>query len=383
MPQVVMLLLHLEGVSFIQWLQTTFSDFADVLLFLTRMGDPRHAFLVYFPLALVFSRSVGLRALLVAIISEWTNLILKWYVPPSHFELWMTPPPSIDATWRAPFWWIKDPEIFEEGKAPHLEQYSLTCETGPGSPSGHCMVTAAVLWVVASGLMSDLSAAPSNSWKRNPLIRAAPWLVYSLILTAAGVSRLFIATHFPHQVLFGTAVGVLIGYMFNRVQVQSFRPSMCVALSAGLAVSAMGLYGILLHLFSVDPSWSIQKAMQWCANPDWVHLGTTPFFSIARDSGSSLGLAVALHSILPQAGTGTHNSLDTSSHEGKASGVSTVGFLLLLLSLTLSTEYWVLPQDPQLLLYSLVFVKSGFLTVAVIGLVTGFRKMIQKKQKNW
>ncbi|XP_078661661.1 glucose-6-phosphatase 3-like [Branchiostoma floridae x Branchiostoma belcheri] len=366
MPQVVMLLLHLEGVSFIQWLQTTFSDFADVLLFLTRMGDPRHAFLVYFPLALVFSRSVGLRTLLVAIISEWTNLILKWML---HGE--------------RPFWWIKDPEIFEEGKAPHLEQYSLTCETGPGSPSGHCMVTAAVLWVVASGLVSDLSAAPSNSWKRNPLIRAAPWLVYSLILTAAGVSRLFIATHFPHQVLFGTAVGVLIGYMFNRVQVQSFHPKMCVALSAGLAVSAMGLYGILLHVFSVDPSWSIQKAMQWCANPDWVHLGTTPFFSIARDSGSSLGLAVALHSILPQVGTRTHNSLDTSSHEGKASGVSTVGFVLFLLSLTLSTEYWVLPQDPQVLLYSLVFIKSGFLTVAVIGLVTGFRKLIQKKQKNW
>nr|AJV88489.1 glucose-6-phosphatase [Branchiostoma japonicum] len=364
-----MLLLHLEGVSFIQWLQTTFSGFADVLLFLTRMGDPRHAFLVYFPLALVFSRSVGLRTLLVAIISEWTNLILKWML---HGE--------------RPFWWIKDPEIYEEGKAPHLEQYSLTCETGPGSPSGHCMVTAAVLWVVASALVSDLSAAPSNSWKRNPIIRAAPWLIYGLILTAAGVSRLFIATHFPHQVLFGTAVGVLIGYVFNRVQVESFRPRMCVALSAGLAVSAMGLYGILLHLFNVDPSWSIQKAMQWCANPDWVHLGTTPFFSIARDSGSSLGLAVALHSILPQVGTmrtGTQNSLGSSSPEGKAGGVSTACFLLFLLSLTLSTEYWVLPQDPQVLLYSLVFVKSAFLTVAVIGLVTGFSKLIQKKQKNW
>eukprot|EP00058_Branchiostoma_floridae_P009226 XP_002594714.1 hypothetical protein BRAFLDRAFT_281260 [Branchiostoma floridae] len=361
-----MLLLHLEGVSFIQWLQTTFSDFADVLLFLTRMGDPRHAFLVYFPLALVFSRSVGLRTLLVAIISEWTNLILKWML---HGE--------------RPFWWINDPEIYEEGKAPHLEQYSLTCETGPGSPSGHCMVTAAVLWVVTSALVSDLSAAPCNSWKRNPMIRAAPWLIYSFILTAAGVSRLFIATHFPHQVVFGTAVGTDITR--SKSAKEAIHCPSCQVLlhvyKMVLISKALGPHSCV-NTMGIDPSWSIKKATQWCAHPEWVHLGTTPFFSVARDSGSSLGLAVALHSILPQVKTARDRTMD-SSPEGKTVGVSTVGFLLLLLSLTLSTEYLVLPQEPQTLLYSLVFVKSALLTVGVIGLVTGFSKLIQKKQKNW
>ena len=52
----------------------------DHLMILTsRMGDPRSSFLVFFPLAYSFSTVLGTRVLLIACLSEWLNMVLKWY----------------------------------------------------------------------------------------------------------------------------------------------------------------------------------------------------------------------------------------------------------------------------------------------------------------
>lgn len=71
--------LHGEGVRFIIYLQNAFSGFTNEMLFLSRVGDPRNSFFIYFPVAYNLDKVVGLMVLWVAVMSEWLNLILKWY----------------------------------------------------------------------------------------------------------------------------------------------------------------------------------------------------------------------------------------------------------------------------------------------------------------
>lgn len=55
-----------------------------------------------------------------------------------------------------PFWWVKETDIYEKYKitAPVMQQTAHTCETGPGSPSGHCMHAAVVGFVLAQWLIA-------------------------------------------------------------------------------------------------------------------------------------------------------------------------------------------------------------------------------------
>jgi glucose-6-phosphatase len=48
-----------------------------------------------------------------------------------------------------PYWWIPENNPPTGGIA-RLHQFPVTCETGPGSPSGHLMVTAAVWQIILS-----------------------------------------------------------------------------------------------------------------------------------------------------------------------------------------------------------------------------------------
>lgn len=46
---------------------------------ITHMGDPKAAFLLVFPFAYFISKRTGVAVLWVAAISEWLNLVFKWY----------------------------------------------------------------------------------------------------------------------------------------------------------------------------------------------------------------------------------------------------------------------------------------------------------------
>lgn len=53
-----------------------------------------------------------------------------------------------------PYWWVfQNQEYLQVRFIPEeIKQFSLTCETGPGSPSGHVMVSASV-WYFMIHLM--------------------------------------------------------------------------------------------------------------------------------------------------------------------------------------------------------------------------------------
>lgn len=48
-------------------------------MWISKVLDPRYAYLVFFPLMFHFNRSSGVRTLWTAAVVEWLNHVSKWY----------------------------------------------------------------------------------------------------------------------------------------------------------------------------------------------------------------------------------------------------------------------------------------------------------------
>ncbi|XP_056015043.1 glucose-6-phosphatase 2-like isoform X2 [Ostrea edulis] len=256
---------HLRGVEIIHQIQHTFRHHVDLMQILTRVGDPRYAFLIYFPLAYCLHQATGTRVLWIACLSEWLNGVLKWIL---HGQ--------------RPYWWVNEVKLHDNVlNIPSLEQYSLTCETGPGSPSGHAMVTSAVLYSIGTSFMQH------GIQQAKAVERVLVWVSFTVVLVAVNVSRLFIATHFPHQVVAGSLTGILLAEVVKHEYTSGLTfkhyAIWCIVLVIGVCVTYFGI-----SILSLDPLWSLTLAKKWCANPEWVHPDTTPFFTFTRDVSSLL-----------------------------------------------------------------------------------------------
>ncbi|CAH1772797.1 unnamed protein product [Owenia fusiformis] len=322
--------LHVYGVDVIVKLQATFKGNSEYMLALSHLGDPRNAFLIYFPLAYFCHHSVGKRVLFLAAIAEWLNAVLKWFL---HGE--------------RPYWWVNE-EKSHWNTTVRLQQYKLTCETGPGSPSGHAMVTSAVWFVMVSSVLHYAIEKHRAVWS------VLLWTWFSVFMLCVSVSRCFIATHFPHQVLAGTFTGILLAWVVctqistNKLQLKHY-----VITSLWLLVSSLGVYSLLQQL-GVDPAWSISKASRWCARPEWIHLDTTPLFALMRDAGQILGLGIGVCLI-------------------KEPILSSIGKLLCIpitIGLTLTSEQIKVPVvSSTVIFYTMALYKHTMLPIVVVGVV--------------
>ncbi|NWY05658.1 G6PC3 phosphatase, partial [Nothoprocta ornata] len=173
--------LHGAGVQAARALQAGPPCMERVWLSLSSLADPRSVFTVCFPLAFCLDRAVGVAVLWAGLLSEWLNVVSKWFL-----------------FGERPFWWVHESGLFEEQPL-SLRQFPISCETGPGDPSGHCMITGAALWPLASALAARCS--------RSAALRCSPFAAYALLLLAVGLSRVFVLAHFPHQVLGGIVAG--------------------------------------------------------------------------------------------------------------------------------------------------------------------------------
>ncbi|ELT95925.1 hypothetical protein CAPTEDRAFT_186644 [Capitella teleta] len=254
--------LHLKGIELILWTQRIFQDHSDVMLVLSHLGDPRNAFLVFFPLMYFCNYSAGIKTLWVAAVTEWINAILKWFL-----------------FGHRPYWWIHETSLYTDGQRPDLQQFPLTCETGPGSPSGHAMVSSAVL---ATMIIHHQSMKHSKRCT-NILL----WACFVIVMFLIGLSRCFISTHFPHQVVAGTLSGITIALICDRLPLLTASFGWYLVVSVTFLLSGPVLY-FAVETFGADPMWSLHSALQWCANRKWVHLDTTLFFSMTRDSAALL-----------------------------------------------------------------------------------------------
>ncbi|XP_078795400.1 glucose-6-phosphatase 2 [Oryzias latipes] len=274
--------IHSFGVLVIQHLQNDYKDYHALLNFMSTVGDPRNIFYFYFPFWFHLSHDVGTKMIWVAVIGDWFNLIFKWIL-----------------YGQRPYWWVQETHLYQNHSVPRLEQYYITCETGPVNPSGHAMGSSCVWYVmITSALNFAKPSTVSSHWsfQRFYLLRLSLWMVFWAIQISVGVSRVFIATHFPHQVILGLFTGVLVAEGFDHITLV-YNASFKVYLQANIFLLSFAVcFYLLLTLMDIDPSWSVTKAKKWCANPDWIHLDTTPFAGLVRNLGALFGLGLALNS---------------------------------------------------------------------------------------
>ncbi|NXN86388.1 G6PC3 phosphatase, partial [Bombycilla garrulus] len=188
-------------------------------LFLTSRFSPSWLYTVCFPLARGLDERLSLMVLWTALVAEWLNVVLKWFL-----------------FGERPYWWMHDSGLWSREELPLLRQFPVTCETGPGSPSGHCMILGAALWPVVTALSKGL--APSR------LLRLIPFLTYILLLVAMGLSRVFVLAHFPHQVVTGSLAGMALGWGLQRWPPDFLKWRFFLDAALGLLLSALALHGL-------------------------------------------------------------------------------------------------------------------------------------------
>ncbi|XP_064643531.1 glucose-6-phosphatase 2-like [Lineus longissimus] len=326
---VIMAPLHQWEVQIIQELQTKFKNSSELMLFLTKLGDPRFAFLIYFPLVYFLNKRIGIQVIWIAAVSEWLNAILKWVL-----------------YGHRPYWWVHESGLYQD--VPQLQQYRLTCETGPGSPSGHAMVTAAVWYAI-------IKAFNASTVNHRIFWSCLSWLFFILLMLSVMVSRCFIATHFPHQVLLGTVTGLLVSELFSQHFNLGPNLKTYIISSILLLTSALILHGVLDALVG-NTMWSLKSATKWCGKKAWIHLDTTPYFAFTRDSASIFGVGLA-------------QQLTKNQKEIKRSCRRKTGEVLIAVGFAIVTESMHIPQQPISVFYFLSCIKWTLVPCLVLCVV--------------
>ncbi|XP_034429826.1 glucose-6-phosphatase 2-like isoform X1 [Hippoglossus hippoglossus] len=360
-------LVHGSGVLVIQHLQNNYREYHSFLNFMSTVGDPRNIFLVYFPLWFHLSHKVGTKMIWVAVIGDWFNLIFKWIM-----------------FGQRPYWWVQETTFYHNNSAPHLEQFQITCETGPGSPSGHAMGSSCVWYVMITSVLHFTRPSPSfQRWAdilqlfpnvssffitgdvsmcpfRFRLLRSGLWMAFWIIQMSVCISRVFIATHFPHQVILGLLSGMLVAAVFDHIpSVYSASLKVYMQTNVFLFSFAVCLY-LLLKVMGIDLLWSVTKAKKWCANPEWIHLDTSPFAGLLRNLGALFGLGLAVNS-----------EMFIQSCKGKNGNKTR--FKLMCVAATLTClqlfDLMKMPTHTEVLFYVLSFCKSASVPLGVVAVI--------------
>lgn len=159
--------------------------------------------------------------------------------------------------------------------------------------------------------------------------------------------------------LFFTYTGIAVAKAFNRVSwiySASLKGYMQTILC--LLFVAVGLY-VMLDAVSIDPYWSLIKAQKWCIQSEWVHLDTTPFAGLLRNTGALFGLGLSLH--LPIQG-------DMDKHCGN-SAIYRLTCTAATLPLLSFLDSFRLPTSTHSVFYLLSFCKSATVPLATISVV--------------
>ncbi|KAM3658233.1 glucose-6-phosphatase 3 [Ammospiza maritima maritima] len=261
--------LHQAGIHAAVALQAGPPWLEQLWLLLSSHLGPGSIYTVCFPLARGLDEHVSLMVLWIALLAEWLNVVLKWFL-----------------FGERPYWWMHESGMAEREQLP-LRQFPVTCETGPGSPSGHCMILGAALWPIVTALSEAVSRC-----SRSRLLRLLPFLLYLLLLAAMGLSRIFVLAHFPHQVISGSLAGLALGWGLQRWPPNFLKVRFFLLTALGLLLSALALHG-LATAAGLDLDWSLRRASSRCSEPAWLRPETRPWASLCRVGGSALGLAVA------------------------------------------------------------------------------------------
>uniref|UniRef100_A0A2R5LL03 Glucose-6-phosphatase n=1 Tax=Ornithodoros turicata TaxID=34597 RepID=A0A2R5LL03_9ACAR len=258
---------YVAGANLIRHLQDVCEGYDNFFALVSVVADPAKYYVWAFPVAFALDTNLGLRVLLATACSECLNTNLKWILREHR-----------------PFWWVK---LFSKDGI-ELRQTHQSCETGPGSPSGHVMVSIAVLYIVIVYALRKLKDRKSKG-----RFCAAVWPTYFAFMMTVCASRAFIAAHFPHQCLLGAVCGVANGYIFSRIEVETWSPRHYLACSAVVTATTLTVF-TLMSAIGPDPNETVNYALQACNDPKYVTVTTNALYGVMRQVASPLGLWFAL-----------------------------------------------------------------------------------------
>ncbi|XP_043910843.1 glucose-6-phosphatase catalytic subunit 1-like [Protopterus annectens] len=340
--EVGMDLIHDSGVQMVQYLQTNYKDSQNLFLFISFAADLRNTFFVFFPIWFHLCQSVGIKLIWVAVIGDWLNLVFKWIL-----------------FGQRPYWWVHETTYYENSSVPFVVQFPVTCETGPGSPSGHAMGSAGVYYVMVTALDSILVHEKCSSFIKWCL-HAVTWTAFWGVQISVCLSRIFLAAHFPHQVVTGVISGILVAEMFSHTHlIYKSNLKKYIQTTLFLFIFALGFY-LFLKAFGVDLLWSVEKAKRWCANDKWIHIDTTPFAGLLRNLGTLFGLGLALNSQFYVDGCKGNQGQRLSFK------LSCIVFSIIVLHLFDSFKP---PAKIELLFYFLSFCKSAAVPLTAVAII--------------
>uniref|UniRef100_UPI00398F751F glucose-6-phosphatase catalytic subunit 1-like isoform X3 n=1 Tax=Pristiophorus japonicus TaxID=55135 RepID=UPI00398F751F len=337
-------LLHSSGVELVQYLQLNYKDSQSWLTFISFAADLRNTFFVFFPIWFHLCEAVGVKLIWVAVIGDWLNLIFKWIL-----------------FGQRPYWWVHETSYYGNSSVPVLEQYPITCETGPGSPSGHAMGSAGVWYVMVTAFLASAFQNKQHCVQNRGLcLRSVLWIAFWLMQLCVCASRVFVATHFPHQVFLGVISGMVVAELFGRIKaIYNATLRQYLKITLFLFSFALGFY-LLLKVLGVDLLWSLEKAQRWCARAEWIHIDSTPFASLVRNMGALFGLGLALNS-----------PMYAESCKGKRGRQLSFRLGCIVASLTVLHLFDTVkpPTQREFLFYLLSFGKSAAVPLAAVAIV--------------
>ncbi|XP_006006016.1 glucose-6-phosphatase catalytic subunit 1 isoform X1 [Latimeria chalumnae] len=335
-------LIHSSGVRIIQYLQMNYMDSQHLFLFISFAADLRSTYFVFFPIWFHLCESVGIQLIWVAVVGDWFNLIFKWIL-----------------FGERPYWWVFETSYYSNTSVPVIKQFHMTCETGPGSPSGHTMGSAGVGFVMVTALLSIMLQKKQPALKEWCL-RGVLWTVFWGIQVCVCLSRIFLAAHFPHQVIGGIFSGMVIAKIITHTRfIHKATLKRYLYIILFLFFFNLGSY-LLLKALGVDLLWSIEKAKRWCARADWIHMNSTPFASLIRNLGVLFGLGLALNSQI-------YTEI-CKGKQGKQLSFRLSCIVSSLVALHLFDSFKP-PTKVELLFYILSFCKSAAVPLATIGII--------------
>ncbi|GCB71601.1 glucose-6-phosphatase catalytic subunit 1-like [Scyliorhinus torazame] len=347
-------MLHSSGVELVQYLQLNYKDSQRWFTFISSAADLRNTFFVFFPIWFHLCEAVGVKLLWVAVIGDWLNLIFKWIL-----------------FGQRPYWWVHETSYYGNSTVPVLEQYPITCETGPGSPSGHTMGSAMVWYVMVTAFLTS-ALQNKQHCVQNWCLRALLWGVFWMIQICVCASRVFLAAHFPHQVFLGVISGMVVAEVFGRINaIYNITFKQYLKITLFLFSFALGFY-LLLKVLGVDLLWSVEKAQRWCVRAEWVHIDSTPFASLVRNMGALFGLGLALNSPIYA------ESCKGKRRQQFSFRLSCIVASLIILHLFDSVKP---PTQREFLFYFLSFCKSAAVPLAAVAIIPYSASHVMNQQE--
>ncbi|KAJ8707156.1 hypothetical protein PYW08_011290 [Mythimna loreyi] len=274
------------GVTCIEFIQYWFEDNANFFEIVNHVFNPQYAIDYLFPLMSVIDSVFAAQLLLCLAFGGWLNAVMKWWLLEDR-----------------PYWWIRETTFYSEPERPVLQQTLQTCETGPGSPSGHSMTAAMMLILCLMWISHVMNDRKYYIWWWKHLM----YPLFAAALCSVMLARLFVAAHFPHQCLIGAFIGAFLApalciyvtdpfiwkYGFHATYATS-RAVACHVVSTVMSAVIAGITYAGLKLCGWDPHWTVKLAFRWCENPETIRVSTTPMYALVVSTGSLLGWALCV-----------------------------------------------------------------------------------------